>query len=169
MYVLDANVFISAKSLHYGFDFVPGFWDWLDLGQSVGILCSTGKVRQELKAGEDTLSEWVANREALFLATDANIVPGMQHLAAWARSGRFTPAAADEFLRVADFELVAFAHAHNHTVVTHERPNPLAKKRIMIPDACQELGVQWMDPFTMLREAGAKFVLQPPAARSAPG
>ena len=28
-YLLDADVFIRAKNLHYGFDFCPGFWDWL--------------------------------------------------------------------------------------------------------------------------------------------
>lgn len=28
-YLLDANVFISASRLHYGFDFCPAFWDWL--------------------------------------------------------------------------------------------------------------------------------------------
>lgn len=29
-YLLDANVFIEAKRRHYGFDFCPAFWDWLD-------------------------------------------------------------------------------------------------------------------------------------------
>jgi hypothetical protein len=28
-YLLDANVFISAKNLHYGLNFCPAFWDWL--------------------------------------------------------------------------------------------------------------------------------------------
>jgi hypothetical protein len=28
-YLLDANVFIQAKNLHYGFDFCPAFWQWL--------------------------------------------------------------------------------------------------------------------------------------------
>ena len=28
-YLLDANVFIQAKSLHYGFDSCPAFWDCL--------------------------------------------------------------------------------------------------------------------------------------------
>ena len=28
-YLLDANVFISAKNLHYGLDFCPAFWDWI--------------------------------------------------------------------------------------------------------------------------------------------
>lgn len=27
-YLLDANIFIQAKNLHYGFDFCPAFWDW---------------------------------------------------------------------------------------------------------------------------------------------
>ena len=27
-YLLDADVFIRAKNLHYGFDFCPAFWDW---------------------------------------------------------------------------------------------------------------------------------------------
>ena len=26
-YLLDANGFIQAKNLHYGFDFCPAFWD----------------------------------------------------------------------------------------------------------------------------------------------
>ena len=29
-YLLDSNVFIEAKRLHYGFDFCPAFWDWID-------------------------------------------------------------------------------------------------------------------------------------------
>jgi hypothetical protein len=28
-YLLDANVFIQAKNLHYGLDFCPAFWKWL--------------------------------------------------------------------------------------------------------------------------------------------
>ena len=30
-YLLDADVLIGAKNLHYGFDFCPAFWDWLIL------------------------------------------------------------------------------------------------------------------------------------------
>ena len=29
-YLLDSDVFIQAKNLHYGFDFCPAFWDWID-------------------------------------------------------------------------------------------------------------------------------------------
>lgn len=29
-YLLDSDVFIQARNLHYGFDFCPAFWDWLE-------------------------------------------------------------------------------------------------------------------------------------------
>lgn len=35
-YLLDANVFIQAKNLHYGFDFCPAFWDWLVVQNEAG-------------------------------------------------------------------------------------------------------------------------------------
>lgn len=57
-YLLDANVFIQAKRLHYGFDFCPAFWDWLLQQNQVGIVASIEKVADELHTGEDELSEW---------------------------------------------------------------------------------------------------------------
>jgi Domain of unknown function (DUF4411) len=159
VYLLDANIFITAKNLHYGFDFVPAFWEWIDHGHTAGILCSTDKVRQELAAGADELSTWVGKRSAFFLSPDAETLPSLQAVSQWATSRDFTPAAIAEFLGVADFELVAYAHAHGHTVVTHERPNPLSKRRILIPDACEAFGVSWISPYEMLRSSGAQFVL----------
>lgn len=29
MYLLDANAFMEASRLYYGFDLAPGFWEWL--------------------------------------------------------------------------------------------------------------------------------------------
>ncbi|MBV6522211.1 MAG: hypothetical protein MNPFHGCM_02357 [Gemmatimonadaceae bacterium] len=29
-YLLDADVFIRAKNLHYGFDFCPAFWEFVE-------------------------------------------------------------------------------------------------------------------------------------------
>lgn len=158
-YLLDANIFITAKNLHYGFDFVPAFWDWLDRSHANDLVWSTAKVRQELTAGKDELANWVQNRASLFLAPDSSVTASMQQLATWANSAPFDPAAVSEFFSVADFELVALAHAQDFTVVTHERPRPNARKRILIPDACVALGVNWTDPYTMLRACGAEFVL----------
>jgi len=40
-YLLDANVFISAKNLHYGLDFCPAFWEWLIERNAAGRVFST--------------------------------------------------------------------------------------------------------------------------------
>lgn len=39
-YLLDTNVFIQARNLHYGFDFCPAFWDWLDGQNAAGVVGS---------------------------------------------------------------------------------------------------------------------------------
>ena len=45
-YFLDANVFISAKNLHYGLDFCPAFWDWIIANNASGAqLATSGNVR----------------------------------------------------------------------------------------------------------------------------
>lgn len=61
-YVLDANVFIAAKNLHYGFDFCPAFWDWLVQQNNAGRVFSIEKVGDELQAVDDELSTWAAAR-----------------------------------------------------------------------------------------------------------
>ncbi len=56
-YFLDANVFIMAKNLHYGFDFCPAFWNWLIVGNSEGKVFSIEKVESEVLAIADELSD----------------------------------------------------------------------------------------------------------------
>jgi hypothetical protein len=47
-YLLDANVLIAAKNLYYGIDFCPGFWNWIDNKGRDGVVCSVGKVKDEI-------------------------------------------------------------------------------------------------------------------------
>ncbi len=56
-YLLDSNVFIQAKNLHYGFDFCPAFWDWLVEQNRADKVASIEKVADELQAGDDELAE----------------------------------------------------------------------------------------------------------------
>lgn len=159
MYVLDANIFIQSNRAHYGLDFVPAFWDWLDRAFAAGHICSIKKVGTEIAAGGDDLTTWAAGRQGLFLPMDAGCAPRLAQLATWANSGHFTPAAVAEFLAAADYELVAYAATHGHTVVTMEKPEPQRKSKVKIPDACVAHGVSWMSPFDMLRAENARFVL----------
>lgn len=86
----------------------------------------------------------------------------LQATSAWATNApTYERAAVNDFLQSADYYLVAHAHAHEHVVVTHEKSQPEARKRIKIPDACIAMRVESIDPFKMLRDEGAIFVKGP--------
>lgn len=158
-YLLDANVFIAAKNLHYGFDFCPAFWDWLDAANRAEKVFSIEKVGDELQALRDKLSEWAAERgNRFFLPPDDSVFSAMNEISAWATRGQYEPAAVDMFLKVADYYLVAQARSGGHAVVTHEVPSDSIRK-IKIPNACIGLGVKCMTPYEMLRLERARFVL----------
>ena len=61
-YLLDADVFIQAKNLHYGLDFCPAFWEWLIASNAAGLVLSTEKVGDEIEASADELSAWANGR-----------------------------------------------------------------------------------------------------------
>ena len=158
-YLLDANVFIQAKNLHYGLDFCPAFWDWLIAQNLAGKIYSIEKVDDELKAGADELANWaISQGTGLFLKPDPTILPALGIVSAWATGQHYEPSAVNTFLQIADYYLVVHALAHGYTVVTHEKANPSTKK-IKIPDACIGLGIKCMTPFEMLRLERARFVL----------
>jgi Domain of unknown function (DUF4411) len=158
-YLLDSNVFIQAKNLYYGFDFCPAFWDWLDEAHAAGTVFSIEKVADEIIGGADELATWAQQRTStFFVQPDAAIVPSLQATSRWANSGNYEPAAVATFLQVADYYLVAHAHAHHHVVVTHEVVAHSTKK-IKIPNVCLGMSVKCMSPFEMLRAERAKFVL----------
>jgi hypothetical protein len=154
-YLLDSDVFIQAQNMHYSFAVCPGFWKWIDESHSRKLVYSIKPIRDELLALEDELSNWVRSRKSLFLdPNDSETYESQKLLSAWTMD-EYAPAAQAEFFGSGDFRLVAFAHAHNHTVVTHE---VFAKgQRVKIPNACKALDVPVMTPFAMLQVEGAKF------------
>lgn len=158
-YLLDANVFMQAKNLHYGFDFCPAFWDWLIATNAAQQTFSIEKVGDEIQAGADELAVWAEHRGmGFFLKPDAAILPALSSVSAWATGQGYDPAAVSTFLQVADYYLVAHALAHGHTVVTHEIASSSTKK-IKIPNACIGMGIKCMSPFEMLRHERARFIL----------
>lgn len=160
-YLLDANVFIQAKNLHYGFDFCPAFWDWLVVQNEAGKVASIEKVGEELHAGDDDLADWARERgDGFFLRPDDGVVPALQTVSGWASGSGHQPAAVATFLQVADYWLVAHALAYGCTVVTHEVPADTIRK-IKIPNACIALSLRCASPYEMLRRERARFVLGP--------
>jgi len=158
-YLLDANVFIQAKNLHYGLDFCPAFWNWLIAENANRNVFSIERVQDEILAGGDELADWADERGAdFFLKPDASLLPALGTVSACAAAQTYESAAVNTFLLVADYYLVAHALAHGYTVVTHEKAATSTKK-IKIPDACIGLGVKCVTPYEMLRTERARFIL----------
>ncbi|MEL7592129.1 MAG: DUF4411 family protein [Anaerolineaceae bacterium] len=159
-YLLDSNIFIQAKNLHYGLDFCPAFWDWLIANNQIGRLYSIEKVGDELRTGQDQLAVWASGRgDNFFLRPDDLLLPAFRQVSIWATSQRYEPAAINTFLQLADYYLVAHALAHSFIIVTHEIASQSTRK-IKIPDACIGLKIKCMTPFEMLRVEKARFILQ---------
>jgi hypothetical protein len=159
VYLLDSNVFIQAKNLHYGLDFCPAFWQWLIESNKSEIVFSIEKVGDEINAGADQLADWAAQRdEGFFLQPDNAILPALGMVSQWVTQNGYDPAAVNTFLQIADYYLIAHAVAHNFVVVTHEKAAG-SKKKIKIPDVCIGLGIKCMTPFEMLRHERARFIL----------
>ena len=96
----------------------------------------------------------------LLLSIGQGPVKHFSRITQWTVSQNYSPAALSAFTgNDADYLIIAYACAYNCTVVTHEIPAPSARKRVKIPDACKAMGVDFTDPFTMLRKSGAQLIL----------
>lgn len=158
-YLFDADVFLEAKNRHYGLDFCPAFWEWVATAHAAGQVFSIARVQTELRDAD--ISAWArAQPDGFFLPVEDDDLPSLQAVTEWAfNQPNYIEAARNDFLSKADFHLVGQALAGGHTVVTHEGSHPESTKRIMIPDACNGVGVEWTNIFDVLRALGARFIL----------
>lgn len=159
IYLLDSNVFIQAKNLHYGFDFCPAFWEWLIDANASKIVFSIEKVGDELTAGSDELAVWAEKRGAgFYLKPDTAVLQVLGKVSESVMNKNYSNAAINTFLQVADYYLIAQALAHNYVVVTHERAQD-TRNTVKIPNVCIALGVKFMSPYEMLKHEQARFIL----------
>ncbi|TGK79191.1 DUF4411 family protein [Leptospira noumeaensis] len=148
-YLLDANVFIQAKNLHYGLDFCPAFWNRILEKNQTGIVQSIDKVADEIDAGDDSLIEWAKERARhIFRNTDTSVLSQLGRASLWATSQNYEPGAISTYYESIDYYLVGHALAQNSAIVTNEAPST-STKRIKIPDVCA-VGIFFLNPFEML-------------------
>ena len=160
MFLLDSNAFIEAKNTYYSFEIAPGFWHWIEVAHSSGLLGSIGAVRDELMRQDDPLSDWARDLPASFwVPEDDGTIGALQGLAAWAMNDApsFRQQARTDFLASADYRLIAAAKAGHHVVVTREQSAPESKRRILIPDACMAHHVECISPFDAYRQLGLRL------------
>lgn len=164
MYLVDSNIFIQAKNFYYAFDICPGFWEWMDAAVANDDVRSITKVYDELAGGDDELAQWVKRRkgDGRFLGvTDTQTQMTFRHVAAEVQRGPWRDPAKADFLSKADPWLVAKAKALGATVVTHEKADANARKKVPLPTICAQFGVHTIDTFSLLRGRAAFGLLTP--------
>jgi hypothetical protein len=162
--LLDANIFIQAQQSYYGLEICPGFWGALIRENASRRVASIDKVKDELLAIEDALSDWVENTApaTLFKGTaDKRVADTYRDILSWVQNQpQFIQAAKEEFARGADGWVIAYAKVNGYIVVTHEVLAPNAKKKVPMPNVCAQFGVKYCNTFEMLRELKVQFVLR---------
>ncbi len=161
-YILDSDVFITAKNLYYSFDICPGFWKSVVHHYQKGLVFSVDRVRGELLKGhkEDNLVLWVINQvpKKFFISVDAAVTRAYAEVMAWVQGhSQYRDHAKAQFAKGADGWLVAYARVHGATVVTNEQSAPKSRKAVKLPDVCVRFGVRYDNPFAMLRALKVRF------------
>ncbi len=166
VYILDSDVFITAKNTYYAFDFCPGFWSAVLHEHHRGHVFSVSRVRSELMSGTKTedLVEWVGGEvpPSFFLDVDTEpVMAAYSEIMFWAqRHTRYSDGAKAKFATGADGWLVAYARVHGVIVVTNEQPAPDSIKEIKLPDVCTQFKVPTKNTFAMLRSLAVKLDLR---------
>jgi hypothetical protein len=160
-YLLDTDVLVASKRMHYHPDFCQLFWDWIDAGHSLGVFFSLDKVKDELMSGneDDLLRQW-CKRPGLsdFFLPSKVAVAEYAVLANWVakRQPAYLPAALSKFLAAkgADAWLVAAAANKGLAwkVVTNEVSAPESKKDVKLPDAAASLNIETISLSQLLRK-----------------
>lgn len=160
LYLLDANVLISANNQYYALNAVPEFWDWMLHVAAAGYVKMPRETLGELKGGnaeKDALHGWAARqdvRDALALReeVDADLVRRViaEGYAPDLRDDEYDLLGQDPFL---------IAHAlrapQDRVVVSMEVSKPsLTRAKRKVPDVCKTMKLNCRDTFQFIRELG---------------
>jgi|KBSSwiStaDraftv2_1062776.scaffolds.fasta_scaffold166759_3 hypothetical protein len=163
IYLLDANVLITAHNSYYPVDGVPEFWGWLVHQGSQGVIKMPQENFEEVRDGsqdeEDLLCNWVKSEDfQTHILFDEDVDPD---LVARVVAEGYAPDLNDqEIAQIGrDPFLIAYALAapNDRSVVTAEvsRPSRVRQNR-HIPDVCNTMGVTCYHTFAMTKALGFK-------------
>ena len=150
---------MAAHHDYYARDLCPGFWECLEHYSRDGRLLSIDRVRNEIRSPKD-LVKWVKQAPSELFASSAQqqVVDAFSGMQQWVQGNdQFLPLAKDEFARVGDGWIAAYAKVYNAVVVTNEVFNPNVRKRVPLPNVCREFCVSYLDTFELLRDLGIRF------------
>ena len=153
LYLLDANLLITAVNTYYGITRVPEFWSWLEQGRA-GYIKMPHEMYEEVLEGRnesDELLDWVkkdAIRKALLFdeASNADLVRKP------VREGYGSDLSDDEVEKIGrDPFLISYGLVdRNRCIVTTEVSKPTRTRHNRhIPDVCTTLKVNCGGPWDL--------------------
>jgi hypothetical protein len=176
LYLLDANVLITAHNSYYPVDTVPEFWSWLEHQASMGDLKIPLENYEEVKEGrtdeeQDLLFAWIGQdtiKAAILLQEQVDPA-----LVAQVINMGYAPDLTDEEIAQIgrDPFLIAYALVapDQRCVVTTEVSAPSKQRQNRrIPDVCATMGVSCCHTVAMTRALGFRTGWAPDSSVSRP-
>lgn len=153
LYLLDANVLITADRQYYPMDRIPQFWSWVLEQAEAGHIKIPYEIYGEITEGkEDDLVKWLKQHRTSLILDEEVDIGLLQEVLDRGYGERLTDV---ELQKVAkDPFLVAYARADMaRCVVTLERSSPgKTRGNRKIPDVCDAFGVSHCDTFRLIRD-----------------
>jgi hypothetical protein len=166
LYLLDANILITAANTYYGISRVPEFWSWLQHQGTSGRIKIPIEMYEEVLEGrkeDDELLDWAkndANRAALRF-DEASRLDLVRRVV---RQGYASDLTDDEVEKLGrDPFLISYGLVDvNRCIATTEVSKPSKRRRNRhVPDVCQSLSVKWCGPWELNRDLGFKTGWRP--------
>ena len=161
---MDSNFLIQAHRVSYPLDVAYSFWNKVKQLAHSGLIISIDKVKDEIFDNHDLLSEWCeANLPDDFFKDTDTSIDSYRRVTSWvvSRNTHYLPNAINEFLSAeeADAFIVAYAldNPSNNIIATQEVSEPFRRTKVKIPDACNALGVRYVNMMDMFRMLGETF------------
>lgn len=142
IYLLDANVLITAKNQYYEFGRVDEYWDWLAYQAEEGNAKLCLDVWEEVTHGTDELSGWAKTHKAnLILDEDAD-VDLVQRVINEGYAPDLTDIEIETIGRDPFLIASALVDPDNRVVVTGEVRKNTRRHNRRVPNVCDDLGVK---------------------------
>jgi len=154
LYLLDANVLITADAQYYELERVPEFWEWLKHQGEQGHAKIPQEVYEEITIGRGALPDWLKDSDtktALLLKETVD-----ERLVSQVITHGYASDLTDDELEVVgrDPFLIAYglSDAERRCVVTTEVSKPKAtRQNRKVPDVCAAMTVPCIGAFEFFR------------------
>lgn len=169
LYLLDANVLITAHNLYYPVNKVEEFWEWLQYQGAEGHVKMPIETFEEVKdgpnAGKDLLYAWVqqkAVKDALILHEEVDL--GLVQKVTGEGYGTGLTDTEVEAIGRDPFLIAHALTAAGRMVISTEVSKPKRQRsKRKVPDVCSQFGIKCEDPFFLYRTLDFSTSWIPPA------